>query len=35
MVEHRHACEDNNKIDLKDTGFVNMNWIRLAEDRDL
>jgi hypothetical protein len=34
MVEHRHACE-NNKIDLKDAGCVNVNWIRLAQDRDL
>lgn len=34
MVEHRHAYE-NNKIDLKDAGCVNVNWIRLAQDRDL
>jgi len=35
MVEHRHACEDNNKTDLKDAACVNVNWIRLAQDRDL
>ena len=34
MVEHKHAREDN-KIDLKDAGCVNVNWIRLAQDRDL
>jgi hypothetical protein len=30
MVGRRHACEDNNKIDLKGAGCVNVNWIRLA-----
>jgi len=35
MVEHRHACEDDNKIDLKDAGCANVNLIRLAQDRDL
>jgi hypothetical protein len=34
MVERSYACEDN-KIDLKDVGCVNMNWICLAQDRDL
>jgi hypothetical protein len=30
----RHRWEDNIKMDLQDVGWVGMNWIVLAQDRD-
>jgi len=27
----RHRCEDNTKLDLKDRGRENIDWIHLAE----
>jgi hypothetical protein len=30
----RHRWEDNIKMDLKETGFEDMDWIHLARDRD-
>jgi hypothetical protein len=30
----RHRWEDNIKMDLQEAGWVGMNWIELAEDRD-
>jgi hypothetical protein len=30
----RRRWEDNIKMDLRDAGWVGMNWIELAEDRD-
>jgi hypothetical protein len=29
----RRRQEDNNKIDLRETGIDGVNWIRLAQDR--
>jgi hypothetical protein len=29
----RRRCEDNIKMDLRETGFDGANWIRLAQDR--
>jgi hypothetical protein len=29
----RRRCEDNNKLDLRETAIDGMNWIRLAQDR--
>jgi hypothetical protein len=34
MVGHRRTCEDNINIVLKEEGFVDVKWIRLAQDRD-
>jgi hypothetical protein len=33
----RHMCkrENNIKMDLKETGWENVDWIRLVQDRDL
>jgi hypothetical protein len=30
----RHGWEDNNKMDLRGTGWGGMDWIDLAQDRD-
>jgi hypothetical protein len=30
----RRRCEHNIKMDLQDVGWVGMNWIELAQDRD-
>jgi hypothetical protein len=30
----RHRWEDNIKMDLQEVGWVSMDWIELAEDRD-
>jgi hypothetical protein len=30
----RHRWEDNIKIDLREIGFGNVDWIHLAQDRD-
>jgi hypothetical protein len=30
----RHKWEDNIKIGLREIGWVGMDWIRLAQDRD-
>jgi hypothetical protein len=30
----RHRWEDNNKMDLRETGFGDVDWIHLARDRD-
>jgi hypothetical protein len=30
----RHRYEDNIKMDLQEVGWVGMNWIELAQDRD-
>jgi hypothetical protein len=30
----RRKWEDNNKMDLREIGWVGMDWIQLAEDRD-
>jgi len=30
----RRRCEDNIKMDLQDAGYVVMDWIQLAQDRD-
>jgi hypothetical protein len=30
----RHRWEDNNNIDFEETGWVSMDWIHLAQDRD-
>jgi hypothetical protein len=34
LVYLRRRWEDNNKMDLRETGWVGMDWIVLAEDRD-
>jgi hypothetical protein len=31
----RHRLEDNIKMDLREVGWVGMNWIELAQDTDL
>jgi hypothetical protein len=30
----RHRCVDNVKIDLRETGWDDMDWINLVQDRD-
>jgi hypothetical protein len=30
----RHRWEDNIKMDLREVGWVGMNWIELVQDRD-
>jgi hypothetical protein len=30
----RRRCEDGIRIDLRETGRVDVDWIRLAQDRD-
>jgi len=30
----RHRCEDEIRMDLRQIGWEDMNWIHLAEDRD-
>jgi hypothetical protein len=30
----RHGWEDNIKMDLRDVGWIGMDWIYLAQDRD-
>ena len=30
----RHRCDDNIKMDLQEVGWVGMDWIDLAQDRD-
>jgi hypothetical protein len=31
----RRRCENNSKMDLQEVGFRSMNWIELAQDRDM
>jgi hypothetical protein len=33
--QHKHAREDNIKVDLKEVGWKVMGWIELAPDRDM
>ena len=30
----RRRCEDNIKMDLREVGWADMDWINLAQDRD-
>jgi ribosome biogenesis protein Nip4 len=30
----RHRCEDNIKMDLREIGFGDVDWIHLVQDRD-
>jgi hypothetical protein len=34
LGRHRRRWEDNNKTDLREIGFGDVNWIHLAQDRD-
>jgi len=34
LARHRHSWEDNIKMDLQEVGCGDMNWIKLAQDRD-
>jgi hypothetical protein len=34
LGRHRLRLEDNIKMDLREVGWVGMNWIELAHDRD-
>jgi hypothetical protein len=34
LAKHRHMLKDNVKMDLREIGWVGMDWIYLAEDRD-
>jgi len=34
LRRHRQRWEDNNKIDLQEVGYGDMDWIHLAHDRD-
>jgi hypothetical protein len=30
----RHGCEDNIRMDLRETGWESVDWMHLAQDRD-
>jgi hypothetical protein len=34
LGRQRHRCIDNIKMDLSEIGWIGMNWIHLAQDRD-
>jgi hypothetical protein len=34
LGRHRRRWKDNNKTDLRDTGWGSMDWILVAQDRD-
>jgi hypothetical protein len=34
LERHRHRWEDNIKMDLQELGWVGMDWIEVAQDRD-
>jgi hypothetical protein len=34
LGRHKHRWEDNNKADLQEEGYGDMDWIELAKDRD-
>jgi hypothetical protein len=33
LGKHRHRCEDNIKMELREIGIDGVNWIRLTQDR--
>jgi hypothetical protein len=35
LVRPRHRWEDNIKMDLRETGFGDVDWINLAQNRDM
>jgi hypothetical protein len=35
LARSRRGWEDNIKMNLQDVGFVGMDWINLAQDRDI
>jgi hypothetical protein len=34
LGKHRHRCEDNIKMDLREIGRDGVDWIHLTQDRD-
>jgi hypothetical protein len=34
LVKHRHRCDGNIEMDLRETGWIGMYWILLSQDRE-